>query len=197
MLQNPALSKIGTFVVQIATSMLIIIVTAAKRVSSPRINSTPHTISQTPTKGAKISGFGIPILVKRPTPCASGIKNFWMPSERKTPPTIRRIRITAAGAFVESNFWKKVMVKFPRRATLLADSQQHDNAVHQMISGSSAGVSSSNPSSQRTGSLLPPEQTHWNVNSMSSLEPDTLPAPAQYGQDGSLAIKLPSTPFSY
>src|ERR1022692_1101029 len=140
MLQKPLLSKMGTFVVQIATSMFIIMVMAAKRVSSPKMKSTPHTISQTPTKGARMSGFGIPIFVKRPTPCASGIKNFWMPSERKTPPTIRRIRITAAGAFVESNFWKKVMVKSPHWARLLADSQQHENTQRQDQPGNEAAI---------------------------------------------------------
>src|SRR5471030_917773 len=63
-----------------------------------------------------------------------------------------------------------------------------------MIFGSSAGSSSSRPSSQRTDSLLPPEQTHWNVNSLSPMVSDTWPTPAQYGQDGSLDIELPSSP---
>jgi len=79
----------GTFVVEIATSILIIMVMAAKRVSSPRRKNTPHTTSQTPTNGAVTSGAGIPILVNRPTPRASGNRTFWMPSERKTAPTIK------------------------------------------------------------------------------------------------------------
>src|SRR5262245_35826781 len=58
----------GTFVVEMATSMSIIMVTAAKRVSRPRRKRTPQTISHTPTKGAMTCGTGIPILAKRPTP---------------------------------------------------------------------------------------------------------------------------------
>ena len=69
--------------------------------------------------------------------------------------------------------------------------------LHQLISCLSAGVSSSRPSSQCTDSLVPPEQTHWNVNSLSPIEPDTWPAPLQYGQVGSLDIELPSTNYSY
>src|SRR5205823_2041698 len=46
----------------------------------------------------------------RPTPRASGNRNFWMPSERNTPPTIRRTRMTAAGASVARILRKNVMV---------------------------------------------------------------------------------------
>jgi hypothetical protein len=53
------------------------------------------------TNGATNSGLGKPILAKRPAPTLSGRRNFWIPSERKTAPTIRRIRMTAAGAEVD------------------------------------------------------------------------------------------------
>src|ERR1700686_1183645 len=65
---------------------------------------------------------------------------------------------------------------------------------HHLISGSSLGGSTSQPNSQCTDSLVPPEQTHWNVNSTSPLVSDTWPTPAQYGQDESLDIELPPRP---
>lgn len=42
----------------------------------------------------------VQILTKRPTPRASGKRNFWMPSERNVPPTMRRIRSVERGAWV-------------------------------------------------------------------------------------------------
>src|SRR3990172_4604106 len=86
--QKPLSIRIGIFVVEIATSILIMRGMAARCVNSPRSTSNPQTISTTPTKGAIISGAGIPILMNRPTPSESEKRNFWMPSERKTHPTI-------------------------------------------------------------------------------------------------------------
>jgi hypothetical protein len=107
--QNPLLRRIGIFVVEMATSMSMIKGTAASRVSRPARTSAPQAISTTPTNGAITSGEGMPILVKRPTPRSPGNRNFWMPSERKTAPTARRIRITTAGALVASSFCRNVI----------------------------------------------------------------------------------------
>src|ERR1039457_6690283 len=98
--QKPLLSHQGILVVAMATLMSMISGIAANRVSNPSRRSAPKTISTTPTKGAITPGAGMPMLVKRPTPRASGKRNFCMPSERKTPPTRKRTRMTAHGASI-------------------------------------------------------------------------------------------------
>ena len=76
MLQNPAFDSIGIFVVTIATEMSMSSGIEARRVSSPTISIAPQIISTTPTNGAKNCGFGMPILVNRPTPRVPGNRNF-------------------------------------------------------------------------------------------------------------------------
>jgi hypothetical protein len=56
--QNPALESIGILVVAIATEMSMRSGTEARLVSRPRISIVPHTISTTPTNGAKNWGRG-------------------------------------------------------------------------------------------------------------------------------------------
>jgi hypothetical protein len=74
--QNPCVRSIGSFVVAIATMMSMISGIAASRVASLISTRVPQTISTTPTKGAIVSGAGIPIFTNRPTPKAWGNKNF-------------------------------------------------------------------------------------------------------------------------
>src|ERR1019366_6406871 len=88
-------SRIGSFVDSSATEMLISMTAAARRMKSPKRIRVPHTISATPTKGPMSSGDGIPTFTKRPAPSSIGYKNFWIPSERNTIPTIRRMRMIA------------------------------------------------------------------------------------------------------
>ncbi len=98
--QKPWCNSIGTLVVAIATEISMISGTAASRVSKPASTSMPNTISTTPTNGAMISGAGIPIFANRPTPSCVGKRNFWIPSERNTPPTISRTRMVLRGPLV-------------------------------------------------------------------------------------------------
>ena len=83
--QNPAFDSIGIFVVAMATRMSISKGIEARRVSSPTINIAPHTISTTPTNGAKNCGAGMPILVNRPTPRVAENRNFCILSLTKIP----------------------------------------------------------------------------------------------------------------
>ncbi len=74
-------------VVYSATNIITMSGTAASPVSKPSNTSTPHKTSTPPTKLPKSSGSGRPILAKRPAPRVAGNRNFWIPSERNTPPT--------------------------------------------------------------------------------------------------------------
>src|ERR1022692_669770 len=98
--QKPDFASMGIFVVRIATLISISRGRAASRVSNPSIKSEPQTISTTPTKGAENCGAGMPILINRPTPRAAGNKNFWIPSDKNTQPTISRTKSVAAGALL-------------------------------------------------------------------------------------------------
>jgi hypothetical protein len=79
---------------------------AVNRVNRPSKMHAPQTISTTPTNGARISGAGMPILMNRPTPTASGKRNFCIPSERKTAPTISRIKMSVEGNFSGFKLWR-------------------------------------------------------------------------------------------
>jgi hypothetical protein len=68
------------------------------RVNNPKIKRRPPTISRHPTKFAENSGKGIPIFVNRPTPWLAKT-NLIIPSQRNTPPTIKRISIIALEPF--------------------------------------------------------------------------------------------------
>jgi hypothetical protein len=60
MAQNPLLTSIGRFVVEIATRMMASSGIAASRVSRPRRTRAPHTISKVPTNGPRNAGAGSP-----------------------------------------------------------------------------------------------------------------------------------------
>ena len=60
----------------VATEMSMRSRADASRVNSPASTRTPHAISTTPTNGALNCGNGMPIFTKRPTPSASGYRNF-------------------------------------------------------------------------------------------------------------------------
>jgi len=62
----------------------------ANRVSKPNKINTPQSISNVPTKLPKNSGQGNPIFSNRPAPRIAGNKNFCVPSDKKTTPTIKR-----------------------------------------------------------------------------------------------------------
>jgi hypothetical protein len=70
--QKPLASRIGTFVVAMATSMMAIRGTAARCVSRPARTRSPHAISNEATNGARASGAGRPIFANRPTPTSAG-----------------------------------------------------------------------------------------------------------------------------
>src|SRR3989339_677593 len=91
--QKPSFNRIGIFVDEIATIIFTIIGIDANLVNNPINIKAPQRISNTPTKGAKNSGIGIPIFINLPTPSSSENKNFWIPSNKNTVPTINRIRI--------------------------------------------------------------------------------------------------------
>jgi hypothetical protein len=101
--QIPSLITIVAFVVEIATSMIVIKGMTANRVSKPRRTNNPQVISNAPVNGPKKSGTGIPILLNLPAPKLSAKRNFWIPSDKKTAPTISRIRIVALSLSVEIN----------------------------------------------------------------------------------------------
>ena len=61
---------------------------AANLTEKPININMPHTISKDATNAARNSGFAKPIFSNRPAPTSSGKRNFWIPSERKTRPTI-------------------------------------------------------------------------------------------------------------
>lgn len=75
-LQKPFEVKIGNFVVMIETSIMMISGILAYRVSNPTKTKVPQVISNTPTKFARNSGEGSPILANRPAPNESANKNF-------------------------------------------------------------------------------------------------------------------------
>lgn len=99
--QNPFFIKIGIFVVVIATIMFMTSGMAASLVKRPITTRRPHDISTTPTKGAVISGNGIPILMNLPTPSVSEYMNFWTPSDQKTHPIMNRTSRFARDIFDE------------------------------------------------------------------------------------------------
>lgn len=74
-----------------ATDIIINNGIAASLVYRPIKTKMPHAISNVPTSGARKWGLGKPILAKRPDPNVSANKNFCIPSERNTVPTIRRM----------------------------------------------------------------------------------------------------------
>ena len=98
--QKPLSSKMGTFVVAMATSMSMIRGIAAGRVKQPDEDERAATDLDHADEGGHDLGAGIPIFANRPTPRASGKRNFWIPFERKTTPTTSRMRKQAAGARV-------------------------------------------------------------------------------------------------
>ena len=73
--QNPNFAA-GSFVEHRATEITPTRGTAAIRVNKPTSTKLPHRISTVPTKGAMACGQGIPIFRNRPTPSASGTRNF-------------------------------------------------------------------------------------------------------------------------
>jgi len=75
-------------VVVIAVIIIISKGIAATRTEKPIRISTPQIISNDPTSSARNSGFANPIFSNRPAPTTSGKRNFWIPSERNTKPTI-------------------------------------------------------------------------------------------------------------
>jgi hypothetical protein len=89
--QNPSLASNSAFVLASATRIIVSNGMAASLVSNPDNISAPQIISKLPTKGPRKSGLGKPIFANRPVPSFSANKNFCMPSERKTAPTIRRM----------------------------------------------------------------------------------------------------------
>lgn len=89
--QIPWVARISTFVVNIAVIIMIISGTLARRVIRPNNTSAPQTISEVPTKNPRNSGEGNPIFSKRPAPRMAGNRNFCIPSERNTAPTIMRM----------------------------------------------------------------------------------------------------------
>lgn len=91
--QSPLSESRGALVVTRATDMIVNKGIAATLVNSPTKTNAPQTISKLPTNGPRKPGLGKPILAKRPAPRASANRNFCIPSERKTLPTIRRIRM--------------------------------------------------------------------------------------------------------
>jgi len=80
----------GILVVAIAVIMIMNRGIAAILTENPINMSVPHIISNEATKDARNSGFVKPIFSKRPAPTNSGKRNFWIPSERNTNPTINR-----------------------------------------------------------------------------------------------------------
>ncbi len=80
----------GIFVVVIAVIMIMNRGTAAILTENPISMSVPHIISNEATNDARNSGFANPIFSNLPAPISSGKRNFWIPSERKTNPTISR-----------------------------------------------------------------------------------------------------------
>ena len=102
--QNPSFANTSDFVVAKATSMIIINGIEASLVIKPIKTNMPHIISKTPTKLPKNSGDGKPILANLPDPSVSAKRNFWMPSERNTAPTMSRINIVVFELSVWINF---------------------------------------------------------------------------------------------
>lgn len=132
--QNPFSMSIGIFVVAMATSILMMRGMTASLVNIPMRTRQPQTISTTPTKGAIISGAGIPIFTNRPTPTESENRNFWIPSERKTHPTINRTRRYGMGLlaqFVRMNRWNIIcLVSFPAKSQWCITVQQRHIMSH-------------------------------------------------------------------
>ncbi len=73
------------FVERMATIISTMNPIATGRVSSPANKRAPPTISQPPTKAAVAEGSGNPSSLNRTAP-SDGKRNFWMPSDTKTPP---------------------------------------------------------------------------------------------------------------
>ena len=96
--QNPLLRRIGIFVVPMATSMIVIVGITAGRVQQSQDDAdSAHDFKAADERGENLR-LRQADLGKTPVPTSPGNKNFCIPSDRKTIPTIRRIRTTAAGA---------------------------------------------------------------------------------------------------
>ena len=78
--------------------MSMIIGIAASRVRRPSISRMPQPASKAASNGDMTYGAGRPISEKRPGPRVSGNTNFMIASQRKTAPTINRIRVVTGGA---------------------------------------------------------------------------------------------------
>ncbi len=86
--QNPSVANTSALVVAIATNMMIRVGIAASLVTRPIRIRNPQRISNPPTIAPKNSGEGSPIFSNLPAPRTAGNKNFWIPSEKNTAPTI-------------------------------------------------------------------------------------------------------------
>lgn len=76
---------------QLQLTFIVINGIAARRVNHPIRIKKPQVISKLPTNGPGKSGFGNPIFSNLPGPNLSANKNFCMPSDKNTAPTIKRI----------------------------------------------------------------------------------------------------------
>ena len=86
--QNPFSINMGILVVIIAVNMIVSRGIAANRTDNPMSIRIPQAISNVATKDDRNSGLAKPIASKRPVPFISGNRNFCIPSERNTRPTI-------------------------------------------------------------------------------------------------------------
>ena len=91
--QKPFSIRTGYLVVINATIIINKRGTAANRVRKPIKIKLPHSISNEAVNCAQNSGFSKPIFANRPAPTISGNKNFCIPSNKKTAPTMKRIRM--------------------------------------------------------------------------------------------------------
>jgi hypothetical protein len=75
-------------------------------VSNPRRIREPQNASTLPTKDPRKSGAGKPIFSNLPAPRSPGNRNFCIPSDKNTMPTINRIRMVVCVDAVDSNLLK-------------------------------------------------------------------------------------------
>lgn len=91
--QIPSVDNISNLVLAIATNMIIMREILANLVNKPNRINTPLKTSRPPTNEPRNSGYGSQTFSNRPAPRTAGNTSFWIPSERNTIPTIKRMII--------------------------------------------------------------------------------------------------------
>jgi hypothetical protein len=96
--QRPWSSSIGILVAAIATEMSIRRGIVESRVNRPTMTRVENDLDDADERARRRPWIWYSNFYETPHAETSGNKNFWIPSDRKTQPTARRMRVVAFGA---------------------------------------------------------------------------------------------------